>query len=310
MSALFNIVLPVFLIIGAGYVTTRMRLLKMSAVEGLLSFTQNFAFPCLLFRAISTFDIGAQFHAPLLISFYTAAIICFVLGLVGARLLGRDAQDSVVIGFCCLFSNSMMLGVPITERAFGPDALGANFAIISVHAPICYVIGIVSMEYVRAGGTGLPVLSLIRRIIRQILSNPLVVALFLGFIVNLTHLYIPAPVAEALDMIARAALPSALFAVGGVLVQYKLEGDWRLIGMICLITLMVHPALTWIFGSLGGLDRDAFRSAVLTASVAPGINTYVFANLYDRGKRSAASSLLIATGVCLFTVWFWLSVLP
>ncbi|KAA2315163.1 AEC family transporter [Pseudooceanicola sediminis] len=310
MSALFNIVLPVFLIIGAGYVTTRMRLLGMSAVEGVLSFTQNFAFPCLLFRAISTFDIGEQFHAPLLLSFYAAATICFVLGLVGARLLGRDAQDSVVIGFCCLFSNSMMLGVPITERAFGPGALGANFAIISVHAPYCYVIGIVAMEYVRAGGTGLPVFALIRRIVRQILSNPLVIALILGFVVNLTHLAIPGPVIEALDMIARAALPSALFAVGGVLVQYKLEGDWRLIGMICLITLLVHPALTWVFGSLGGLDRDAFRSAVLTASVAPGINTYVFANLYDRGKRSAASSLLIATGVCLFTVWFWLSVLP
>ncbi len=310
MSSLFTIILPVFLVLGAGYIATRARLVSLATVEGLMSFTQSVAFPCLLFRAVSTFDIGAEFHFPLLFSFYAAAIACFVLGMLGARLLGRDAEDSVVIGFCCLFSNSMMLGVPITERAFGLDALGANFAIISIHAPICYTLGIVSMEMVRAGGGGLDKFALARRILRQIFRNPLVVALMLGFAVNLSGLTLPVPLGDALDMIARAALPCALFAVGGVLVQYKLEGDWRLISMICVLTLAVHPSITWGLGTVTHLDTAAFRSAVLTAACAPGVNTYVFANLYDRGKRSAASSLLIATGVCLFTMWFWLAVLP
>ena len=65
-----------------------------------------------------------------------------------------------------------------------------------------------------------------------------------------------------------------------------------------------------MFGSYAGLDRDAFRSALITAAVAPGINTYVFANIYDRAKRVAASSVLVTTAAALFTVWFWLSILP
>ncbi|MBT9382910.1 AEC family transporter [Pseudooceanicola sp. CBS1P-1] len=310
MSALFNIILPVFLLIGAGYACTRSGFIKLSAVEGALTFAQNVALPCLLFRAISTFDLGAEFHLPLLASFYIAAIACFGLGIAGARLLGRAPEDSVIIGFCCLFSNSMMLGVPITERAFGTDALAGNFAIIAIHSPVCYTLGIVAMEVTRAGGSGLDAWPLARRILKQIFTNPLVIALILGFVVNLSGLSVPLPLGDALDMLGRAALPTALFAVGGVLVQYKLEGDWRLIGMICLIALAVHPALTWLMGKGFGLDDAGFRSAVLTAATAPGVNTYVFANLYGVGKRSAASSLLIATGVCLFTIWFWLAVIP
>ena len=49
---------------------------------------------------------------------------------------------------------------------------------------------------------------------------------------------------------------------------------------------------------------------MITAAVAPGINTYVFANIYDRAKRVAASSVLMTTSLSLFTVWFWLSILP
>ncbi len=55
-----------------------------------------------------------------------------------------------MIGFCCLFSNSVLLGLPITERAYGPDALTGNFAIIAFHAPFCYGLGITAMEIVRA----------------------------------------------------------------------------------------------------------------------------------------------------------------
>jgi malonate transporter len=45
----------------------------------------------------------------------------------------------VAIGFVPLFANSVLLGLPITERAYGADALAGNFAIISIHAAYCYL---------------------------------------------------------------------------------------------------------------------------------------------------------------------------
>lgn len=311
MGSLITVILPVFLLIGAGYAATRFANFPQIAVDGLMKFTQSYAFPCLLFRAVSSFDIGEQFHAPLLLSYYSAAVLCFLLGFLAALFIfRRDPEDAVVIGFCCLFSNTLMLGIPITERAFGADALEANFAIIAIHAPICYSIGIAMMEAVRARGSGFNPFKIALQIGRQMVRNPLVIALFLGFVVNLGDISVPGPLMDAVDMMVAASVPAALFAVGGVLVQYKIEGDWRVVLVICCITLLVHPTLVWIFGSFAQLDTGQFRSAMITAAVAPGINTYVFANIYDRAKRVAASSVLMTTSLSLFTVWFWLSILP
>ncbi|MEJ6815218.1 MAG: AEC family transporter, partial [Octadecabacter sp.] len=72
----------------------------------------------------------------------------------------------------------------------------------------------------------------------------------------------------------------------------------------------LHPALVWTMGQTFDLSQDAFRSAVVTASVAPGINAYVFTNMYGAAKRVAASSVLIGTALSTLTTTLWLSVLP
>ena len=140
-------------------------------------------------------------------------------------------------------------------------------------------------------------------------QNALILGIALGFLVNLSGLAIPAVVDEALGLITRAALPGALFALGGVLVKYKPEGDLRTIAFVCCISLMLHPSLVWIFGKSTGLTQDLFRSGVLNAAMAPGFNAYIFANMYGRAKRVAASAVLIGTATSILTVWMWLTLL-
>ena len=72
---------------------------------------------------------------------------------------------------------------------------------------------------------------------------------------------------------------------------------------------MVHPAIVWSLGTYLNVKQDLFRSGVLTAAMAPGVNAYIFANMYGRAKRVAASSVLVATGASVFTIWLWLIIL-
>ena len=270
-----------------------------------MKFTQTFAIPCLLFQAVSTLDLSQTFHFALLGSFYFGAVCGFCLGLLGARFLfKRTWDDSVAIGFCCLFSNSVLLGLPITERAYGTAALTANFAIIAVHAPICYGIGITVMELVRGRGSSAP--ELLSKVLQAIFKNALVIALGLGFFVNLLGIILPVILTDGLDLLANAALPAALFGLGGVLVRYRPEGDLRVIFYICAISLLVHPSLVWITGRYFDLSETDFRSAILTAAMAPGINAYIFANMYGTARRVAASAVLISTALTILTASFWL----
>ncbi|PIE15331.1 MAG: malonate transporter [Rhodobacterales bacterium] len=309
MEALLDVILPVFCVIGFGYVAVWRGVFSGDTVDALMKFTQNFAIPVLLFRAISNLDLSHSFDMALLISFYAGSTTCFLFGLFGGRFLfRRDWEESVVIGFCCLFANSLMLGLAVTEQAYGADALTANYAIVAVHSPFCYALGITVMEIVRARGQSVARLPF--TVLKAMFRNALIVGISLGFLVNLTGLYLPAALTQGLDLIGRSALPVALFGMGGVLMQYRPEGDLKVIAYVCFAALILHPSITWTLGKTLGLGTAAFRSALITAAMAPGINTYVFASIYGKGRRVAASGVLIGTAISVFTIWLWLGALP
>ncbi len=309
MQALLEVIVPVFLVIGFGYLAVWRGWFSAAGVDGLMTFTQKFAIPCLLFAAIARLDLAQNFDWRLLLSFYGGALSGFLLGLVGARFLfGRSWEDSVAIGFASLFSNSVLLGLPIMERAYGTGALSANFAIIAIHSPFCYGIGITAMEMARARGQSAG--RVVAKVFRAMFSNTLILGIAAGFAVNLSGLPIPGPVGDALDLMVRTALPAALFGLGGVLVQYRPEGDMRVILYVCAVSLVAHPLITYGLGRGLGLSVEGLRAAVVTAAMAPGVNAYIFANMYGQARRVAASSVLIATGLTVGTAWIWLAVLP
>ena len=312
MGILIDVVLPVFLIIGFGYAAARTRLLSESAIDGLMRFSQNFAIPCLLFRAVSELDLTSDFDPGLLLSFYIGAFVGFAAGFFGAhRGFDRPLDESVAIGFACMFSNSLLLGLSITERAYGPDALAGNYVIIAMHSPMFYAFGIGLMEWVRSRGQGLSGPALGLQVTRAIFSQPLVIGIVLGVVVNLTGLPVPLSVAAAADMMGRAGLPAALFGLGGVLLRYRPEGDKALIALVVVITLILHPVVTYVLARfVFVVDVASLRSAVVTAAMPPGVNAYLFAHLYATGRKVNASSVLIATALSIFTAWFWLQVLP
>lgn len=309
MQALIGVILPVFLVIGFGYLAVWCGWFTEAGVDGVMTFTQKFAVPCLLFAAIARLDLGQSFEWRLLSSFYAGAVSGFALGLLGGRFLfARSWEDSVAIGFCGLFSNSLLLGLPIMEHAYGSDALSANFAIIAIHSPVCYGIGITAMESVKARGQG--ILRLVDKVVRAMFSNTLIMGIAAGFAVNLSGVPLPAPFSDAVDLMVRAALPAALFGLGGVLVRYRPEGDMRVILYVCALSLVVHPLISYGLGRALGLSVEALRGAVVTAAMAPGINAYIFANLYGHARRVAASSVLIATALTVVSAWLWLRILP
>jgi len=153
MQALLDVILPVFVVIGFGYIARRFKVFDDTAVDGVMRYAQNFAAPVLLFTSILKLDLGAAFQPKLLLAFYSAAFVSFFTAFFAAHLaFRRPLTDSVAIGFVALFSNSLLLGVPITERAYGAEALAGNFAIIAMHSPLFYGFGIALMEWARARG--------------------------------------------------------------------------------------------------------------------------------------------------------------
>jgi hypothetical protein len=311
MQALAEVVLPVFLVLGAGWGLALRGVIGAAEVDGLMRFAQGIALPCLLFSALARLDLAASFDLRLLAAFYGGVAAAFAAGVAAARLaLGRSWPDAVAIGFAAAFSNSLLLGLPITARAYGEAALAGNYAIIALHAPVLYATGITAMEIARSRGQGLAAGAVAVKAGRAVLVQPLVIGILAGAAVNLTGLPLPGPLDQALSLVGGAALPLALFGLGGVLARYRVAGDGRAIALVCTLSLALHPAFTWALGQALALPVEALRSAVVTAAMAPGVNAYLFAHSYGAATRVAASAVLFATAACVATAWVWLAILP
>lgn len=305
------VVIPVFLVVATGYLAAWRGFLSPEQIDGLMKFGQGIAIPLLLFRAISQIDMEAAFKPALYLAFYGGSLSGFVIGTLGARyLFKRDWEDAVAIGFVGLFTNCLLLGLPITERAYGVETTIHNIAIISFHAPFCYLIGITAMECVRglSAGTGLHGLG--RKIFKAVFKNTLIIGIAAGVVLNLSTLQLPEPIGAGADLIARAGIPAALFGLGGVLRRYRPEGDIKTIIFITCVSLIVHPLVSLGLSRMVDLPLDATRAAVLTAAMAPGVNAYLFADLYGRAKRVAASAVLLGTLGTILSASFWIAYLP
>ncbi len=307
IASIFDTVAPVFLLIFAGSAVVKLGWLSRDGVDGLMSFALKFAAPCLLFLSVRGLDLSQSFNFGLLASFYLPATISFGLGFAIARLVfKRRPGEAVAIGFAALFSNSLLLGLPISERAYGLASTDTNIAIIAIHAPFCYLLGISTMEYFRADGQGLR--KTVITILLAMFKNPLMIGIGLGFLVNITGLPVFTPVISVVEMLGQVMLPSALFALGGILTRYSIGKALPEASAMAVLSLVVHPVLAYIFARyIFDLPHEVLRNLVLTAAMAPGVNAYIFANLYQRAEDVAANTVLLATIASIFTAsaWIW-----
>lgn len=307
MLSVFLTILPVFILLGTGYATARTGYLKDSIADALNAFTIRLAVPVLLFRAMYRLDIASAFHPPMLASFYLGAIASFALATLAARLMwNRRPGEAVAVGFCAFFSNSVLLGLPIAERAYGHDALTPVFGIVALHAPLIYTIGMTVMELARADGR--PLRETLAAAMKSVFSNTLMIGIVLGLLANLSGLPIPESVMAPIGMLASAAIPVALIGIGATLPRYRLKADLSEASMVAGFSLVAHPLIAYLASRyLFGLPHELVRAATVIAAMPPGMNVYVFASIYNRAVSVAATSIVLSTALSVLTIsgWIW-----
>ena len=196
----------------------------------------------------------------------------------------------------------------MAQRAYGEAADPTIFALISLHAATMYGLGVISMEVSARDGAG--ILVAVKKVLKSLSRNPLVIAVALGFTYNLGGFPIPDAVDDALQFMAAAALPAGMFAVGATLSRYAIAENLGAASAMVALKLILHPLLAMLFAVvLFGLTKIEAKTLIIMAAVPGGLNIYLFAVLYDRNKELAASALLLGTIFSILTLPLWLLIL-
>ncbi|MFK5978188.1 MAG: AEC family transporter [Rhizobiaceae bacterium] len=309
MLDIIPIIFPVFALLALGYVVVRTGYLPTETAAILANFAARLAVPVLLFQAIYLLEFKSAFHIPMLAGFYTSAIICFVTAIFLARAIWkRRPGEAVAIGFTSFFSNSVMLGIAITSRAYGEEVLVPVFGILALHVPILYTVGMITMELARRDGK--PLGETIQKAFKSIFSSPLMIGIMSGATCNIFNIPIPELIMTPVGMIADTAIPIAIIGIGATLTRYKLNDRIGETSMITAVSLILHPTLVLLITHfILDLPKIYVQASVIISAMPPGINGYIFASLYNRAVSVAASSLVMANVFSVITITGWLLLL-
>ncbi len=106
-----------------------------------------------------------------------------------------------------------------------------------------------------------------------------------------------------IDLLAAAAPPVALFALGASLVQFKLAGDLVEAAWLSVIKLLVSPALAGLIGYyVAGLTGDTLALAMILASTPVGVNPFLIASRYGVYVQRCGSAILITTALSVVSI--------
>src|SRR3954451_13953036 len=302
MLASIAIVLPVFGLIGVGYLARQISLITDRTGEGLSEFVFALAVPCLIFRTLVKAEIPNVQPWGYWISYFVGVAIVWALAMaIGRRFFGLGGTSAVVAGFSAGQANTVMMGIPMILKAYGDEGAVPLFLLIAVHLPVTMTLATLMAE----GRQASPWV-----ILRRLAAHPIVVGIIAGSACRPLAPYIPSPLWQVVELIGSSAVPCALIGMGIALRRYGLEAGWKLPILISALKLVLHPLIVLILATqVFDMPRAWSGVAVLFAACPSGINAYLFAERYGEGVAVASSAVALSTALALGTLLFWLQAL-
>jgi predicted permease len=285
--------MPLFILIALGWMLVRWRKWPDSINEALNRVVFKIALPAMLFRLMSDFGQSPPVDARLLIAFFGSCLIVFVLGRVIAnRLFKLDGISGSVFALGGIFSNNVMLGLPIATVMLGEQAIPSVALVLVFNGLILWTLATVSVEWVKHGALNLKGFG---KTAVSVLKNPLIIAILSGTLFSLTGIPLPQMIDKPVSMLGTIAVPLALVALGMSLAAYKVKDGLKESYAICLLKLIVQPLVIWGLAVLLGLPPLESKVVVLLGSMSVGINVYLMSQQFNALTGPAATSMLLST---------------
>lgn len=295
----FRLFAPLFAIVFAGYALASWRW-RREWTALLSKFIFVVALPALLFHMVSDLRSLPPVDTRLLIAFFGSCFAVFFIGrLVAARCFRMDGVSQSIFALAGIFSNNVLLGLPIARLALGEASVPAVALVLVFNSLTLWTLVSVSIEWARHGsfspaGFGKTVLS--------VLKNPIVAAILAGVLFSVAGLQLPHWIDRTLDVTSWLAAPAALLVLGMGLVEYGIRLEWSQSLTICALKLVLQPLIVWAIAVALGLPSLETSVVVLLASMSTGVNVYLMATHFQTLQGTVASSLVLSTALAALTV--------
>lgn len=285
--------MPLFVLIALGWLLVRWRQWPESITSAINRLVFRVALPAMLFRLMCDFSDGPPVDARLLIAFFGGCLLVFIIGrIVASKVFKLDGVAGSVFALGGIFSNNVLLGLPIARVMLGDEAIPSVALVLVFNGLILWTLATVSVEWFRHGALNLKGFG---NTALSVLKNPLIIGILSGTLFSLTGLPLPVFVDQPVTMLGQIAVPLALVALGMSLAGYRIKEGLAISYALSAIKLIVQPLVVWGLAWMIGLPPMESKVVVLLASMAVGVNVYLMSQQFNALTGPAATSMLLTT---------------
>jgi hypothetical protein len=307
-SPVFNALIPVVFLIGLGYLAGRRGWVGGAAVRDLSNLVFLVLMPALLFRSMAGIHLEQLELKPIALYFLSALLLFAIVLLVQ----GLNKRGTVV-ALAAIFSNTVMIGLPLVRLAYGEAGFVPMVTLVSLHALVLLTVVTVVLELIslRESGADAPagaaggIKGIVRTVLmamRNTIIHPVPLPIIAGLLFAQTGLAIPQVLEQPLQLLGAAFSPVALILVGVTLALTSVGPHVKVAFQLSLVKNVVHPLLMLGIGWLFGLRGLPLVVMVIAASMPIGANVFLFSQRYKVAETLVTASVAVSTALALVTV--------
>lgn len=299
MTAFFESLLPVFLVIVVGAIVKRRLVPEDGAWQGFELITYYVMIPALLFSVTYKADLGASSVSTFTLTLLAAVLTMGVIALSTRwpmRALAKVSDASFTTVFQTATRWNGFIALAVVSRLYGESGLTLVAVAMAIMVPVINVENVAVLTVFGSGGD-----RRIGAILLTIVKNPLIWSTVSGIVVNLLGIRLYGPIETTLDILGRGALAATLFLVGAGLALNTLLKPSLPVVVASTLKLAVMPVLVFLWGYNFGLDGNALMVAIVCGGVPAATNGYVLA------RRMGGDAPLYATTTTIETLLSFLT---
>jgi predicted permease len=292
IGILYRVILPVFLIIGAGY------LIQKSLKFDLAGFTKIIFYiliPCLIFSRLykTPLPMGSLGRA-----FLFAVAVVLLMGAVSfgiSRLRAYTPSMASAFALSVMFCNSGNYGLPVIELVFSqnPAATSLQVLVLTAQNILTFTLGV----FLAASGR-----SSFRESLGRTARFPTFYAIAAALLLRAFHVPLWEPLWMPINTMALALVPVALLTLGMQLAGIALTRGVLDVMLSSFCRLILGPAVALPLVYLFGYRGIMAQALLISAGMPTAVNTALLAIEMDNESRFASQAVFYSTLFSMLSV--------
>lgn len=298
----FNVIMPIFLIIGLGYFLKEIGLLDEKFINTAVKFNFKVGLSTLLFYNIYTSKIGKIFDIKLII-FVVSCIVCSIIILwIIVPIFIKDKKRASAMIHTVYRSNFVLLGIPYGINMFGKSNIGFISLLIPIAIPTYNFLAVLLLSAFDENND-VDIKSKIKHTVIGVIKNPLIIASVLGVIFQTTSIKLPVFLDRAVSDVSSLGTPLALVTLGAQLEFRSVVENLKYSIIATFGRLVVLPSVVISLAVMIGF-RGYELGAIFILFCAPSaVSCYVMAKEMNSDYKLTADVVILTTFFSMFTVF-------